>query len=170
MTNVIYPTTNFKATEQIVVERGEGVYVYDNKGKQYLEGLAGLWCTSLGYGNQELIDAATAQMGQLSYYHAFGGKTHPTMMALADKIRDMVPVDNAKIFFGNSGSDANDTFIEILRYYANATGRPEKRKIITRERGYHGVTVASGALTSLPANLTHFDAPVDALGDRKSVV
>lgn len=164
MTNVIYPTTNFKATEQIVVERGEGVYVYDNKGKQYLEGLAGLWCTSLGYGNQELIDAATAQMGQLSYYHAFGGKTHPTMMALADKIRDMVPVDNAKIFFGNSGSDANDTFIKILRYYANATGRPEKRKIITRERGYHGVTVASGALTSLPANLTHFDAPVDALG------
>lgn len=164
MTNVIYPTTNFKATEQIVIERGEGVYVYDNHGKQYLEGLAGLWCTSLGYGNKELIEAATAQMSQLSYYHSFGGKTHPTMMALADKIRDMVPVDNAKIFFGNSGSDANDSFIKILRYYSNAIGKPEKRKIITRERGYHGVTVASGALTSLPANLTHFDAPVEALG------
>jgi adenosylmethionine-8-amino-7-oxononanoate aminotransferase len=164
MTNVIYPTTNFKATEQIVIERGEGIYVYDNQGKQYLEGLAGLWCTSLGYGNEELIEAATAQMRQLSYYHSFGGKTHPTMMALADKIRDMVPVENAKIFFGNSGSDANDTFIKILRYYSNAIGKPQKRKIITRERGYHGVTVASGALTSLPANLTHFDAPVEALG------
>ena len=76
----------------------------------------------------------------------------------------MVPVDNAKIFFGNSGSDANDTHIKLLRYYANATGRPEKRKIITRERAYHGVTVAAGALTSLPANLAHFDAPVEALG------
>lgn len=164
MTNVIYPTTNFKATEQLVIERGEGVYVYDANGKQYLEGLAGLWCTSLGYGNQELIDAATAQMGQLSYYHAFGGKTHPTVMALADKISGMVPVENAKVFFGNSGSDANDTFVKILRYYSNAIGKPQKRKIITRERAYHGVTVASGALTSLPANLTHFDAPIEALG------
>lgn len=164
MTNVIYPTTNFKATEQLVIERGEGIYVYDDHGKQYLEGVAGLWCTSLGYGNQELIDAATAQLGQLSFYHSFGGKTHPMVMALADKIRGMVPVDNAKIFFGNSGSDANDTFIKILRYYSNAIGKPEKRKIITRERGYHGVTVAAGALTSLPANLTHFDAPVEALG------
>lgn len=164
MTNVIYPTTNFKATEELIIERGEGVYVYDNKGKQYLEGLAGLWCTSLGYGNRELMEAANSQMGQLAYYHAFGGKTHPTVMALADKLHEMVPVKDAKIFFGNSGSDANDTLIKILRYYANATGNTQKRKIITRERAYHGVTVASGALTSLPANLTHFDPPTDALG------
>ena len=164
MTNVIYPTTNFKATEQLVIERGEGIYVYDSNGNRYLEGLAGLWCTSLGYGNRELIDAANEQMGKLSYYHSFGGRTHPTVMALADKLHEMVPVDNAKIFFGNSGSDANDTHIKLLRYYANAVGRPEKRKIITRERAYHGVTVAAGALTSLPANLAHFDAPVEALG------
>jgi len=164
MTNVIYPTTNFKATEQLVIERGEGVYVYDNQGRRYLEGLAGLWCTSLGYGNRELIDAANEQMGKLAYYHSFGGKTHPTVMALADKLHAMLPVEDAKIFFGNSGSDANDTHIKLLRYYFNAIGRPEKRKIITRERGYHGVTVAAGALTSLPANLTHFDTPVEALG------
>ena len=164
MTNVIYPTTNFKATEQLVIERGEGIYVYDSNGNRYLEGLAGLWCTSLGYGNRELIDAANEQMGKLSYYHSFGGRTHPTVMALADKLHEMVPVDNAKIFFGNSGSYANDTHIKLLRYYANAVGRPEKRKIITRERAYHGVTVAAGALTSLPANLAHFDAPVEALG------
>ncbi len=164
MTNVIYPTTNLSSTEELVIERGEGVYVYDSSGKQYLEGLAGLWCTSLGYGNRELIEAANEQLGQLAYYHAFGGKTHPTVMALADKLHEMVPVQDAKVFFGNSGSDANDTHIKLLRYYANATGQPQKRKIITRERAYHGVTVASGALTSLPANLTHFDPPVDALG------
>jgi adenosylmethionine-8-amino-7-oxononanoate aminotransferase len=164
MSNVIYPTTNLHATEELVIERGEGVYVYDSNGKQYLEGLAGLWCTSLGYGNRELMDAASEQMGQLAYYHAFGGKTHPTVMALADKLHDMVPVKDAKVFFGNSGSDANDTLLKLVRYHSNASGNPQKRKIITRDRAYHGVTVASGALTSLPANLTHFDPPTEALG------
>jgi adenosylmethionine-8-amino-7-oxononanoate aminotransferase len=164
MTNVIYPTTNLKAVEQLVLERGEGVYVFDNQGKQYLEGLAGLWCTSLGYGNQELIDTVSEQLGKLSYSHMFGGKSHQPGIDLADKLADMVPMDNAKVFFGNSGSDGNDTHIKILRYYFNAIGKPEKRKIITRERAYHGVTVAAGSLTSLPANLTHFDPPLDALG------
>lgn len=164
MSRVIYPTTNLAATEQLVIERGEGVYVYDDKGKRYLEGLAGLWCTSLGYGNQELVEAAKSQLGQLAYYHSFGGKTHPTVMELADRIAEMVPVADARVFFGNSGSDANDTHIKLLRYWSNAIGKPEKQKIITRERAYHGVTVASGSLTSLPANLTHFDPPTEALG------
>lgn len=164
MNAMIYPTTNFTATEQLTIARGDGVYVYDNNGKQYLEGLAGLWCTSLGYGNQELIETAKEQMSTLAYSHLFGGKTHQVGIDLADKLAAMLPVDNAKIFFGNSGSDANDTQIKLLRYYFNAIGQPQKRKIITRERAYHGVTVASGSLTSLPANLTHFDAPLDALG------
>ena len=76
MTSMVYPTTNFKALEQLVVERGEGVYVYDNNGKQCIEGMAGLWCTALGYGNQELVDVATEQLKKLSYTHMFGGKTH----------------------------------------------------------------------------------------------
>lgn len=164
MHNVIYPTTNLASVEQITIERGEGVYVYDSQGRRYLEGLAGLWCTALGYGNQELIDAAAEQMGKLAYYHAFGGKTHPSIMELADKLSEMVPVENAKVFFGNSGSDANDTLLKIIRYHANATSNPKRTKVITRERAYHGVTVASGGLTSLPANLTHFDPPMDALG------
>ena len=161
---MIYPTTNLTTVEKLVIARGEGVYVYDNQGKQYLEGMAGLWCTALGYGNQELIDTASKQMSTLAYSHLFGGKAHQVGIDLADKLASIVPVDNAKIFFGLSGSDANDTQIKLLRYYFNATGQPEKRKIITRERAYHGVTVASGALTSLPVNLTHFDAPLDALG------
>ena len=161
---VIYPTTNLTATEQLIIERGEGVYVYDNQGKQYLEGMSGLWCTGLGYGNQELIDTISDQLSKLSFTHMFGGKSHQPGIDLANKLADMVPVKEARVFFGNSGSDANDTHIKLLRYYANAIGKPGKRKIITRERGYHGVTVAAGALTTLPANRTHFDAPLEALG------
>ncbi len=164
MSAVIYPTTNLKATEQLVIERGEGVYVYDKQGRQYLEGMAGLWCTGLGYGNREMIDCISEQLGKLSFTHMFGGKTHQPGMDLADKLAGMVPVRDAKVFFGNSGSDANDTHLKLLRYYFNAIGRPKKRKIITRERAYHGVTVAAGSLTSLPANLAHFDAPLEALG------
>ncbi|MEM1112651.1 MAG: aminotransferase [Pseudomonadota bacterium] len=164
MTQMIYPTTNFTAVEQLQLERGEGVYVFDKQGKRYLEGMAGLWCTALGYGNQELVDTAAEQMAKLPYSSLFGGKTHGPGMELADRLSAMVPMDRARVFFGNSGSDANDTHLKLLRYYANAIGKPERRKIITRERAYHGVTLASGGLTSLPANLAHFDAPLEALG------
>ncbi|MGR3759848.1 aminotransferase [Roseobacteraceae bacterium NS-SX3] len=163
MAPVIYPTTNLTATEQLVLDRGEGIYVYDTDGNKYIEGLAGLWCTSLGYSNTEVMDAITEQLHKLPFSHTFGGKTHEPIMQLAEKLKAMVPVEDAYIFFGNSGSDANDTHYKMLRYYFNAIGKPEKRKIITRERGYHGVTVAAGSLTSLPANLAHFDAPVEAL-------
>lgn len=164
MSEIIYPTTNLKVTETLTIERGDGAYVYDSEGNQYLEGLAGLWCTSLGYNNRELIDTAAEQMGKLAYSHMFGGKTHQVGMDLADKLSAMVPVENAKVFFGNSGSDANDTHVKMLRYYFNAIGKPEKFKIIARERSYHGVTVAAASLTGLPPNHTHFDLPFDALG------
>lgn len=164
MSTIIYPTTNLKHTETLTIEKGEGVYVYDNQGKRYIEAMAGLWCTSLGYGNQELIDAASKQMATLSYSHMFGGKTHQVGMDLSEKISAMVPIKDSHVFFGNSGSDANDTNIKLLRYYFNAIGQPEKFKIIARERSYHGVTVASASLTGLPANHTHFDLPFDALG------
>lgn len=163
MAPVIYPTTNLTATEQLCLDHAKGIYVYDKDGKEYIEGLAGLWCTSLGYGNAEVIEAITDQLTKLSFSHTFGGKTHEPIQELAEKLKAMVPVEDAYFFFGNSGSDANDTHYKMLRYYFNAIGKPEKRKIITRERGYHGVTVAAGSLTSLPANLAHFDAPVEAL-------
>ena len=86
MTHMIYPTTNFKAIEQMQIDRGEGVYVYDSNGNRYLEGMAGLWCTSLGYGNQELIETTTEQMSKLTYSHLFGGKTHAPAIELADRI------------------------------------------------------------------------------------
>jgi adenosylmethionine-8-amino-7-oxononanoate aminotransferase len=164
MSHVIYPTTNLKAIEQMVIERGEGVYVYDSSGARYLEGMAGLWCTALGYGNEEVVETAARQMRTLAYSHMFGGKTHPVAMELADKLAAMVPVEGAQVFFGNSGSDANDSLFKLLRYYHNAIGKPGKYKIIARERGYHGVTVAAAALTGLPANHAHFSLPFEALG------
>ena len=96
--------------------------------------------------------------------HLFGGKSHPSAIELSEKLASIAPIDDARVFLGTSGSDANDTQIKNLRYYFNAIGKPEKRKIISRDKGYHGVTVASASLTGLSAMHTHFDLPVDALG------
>lgn len=164
MSQMIYPTTNFASVETLNIVRGDGVYVYDNQGKQYLEGMSGLWCASLGFNNAELIEAAKTQMETIAYAHMFGGKTHEPGMKLADKLSSMVPMDNARVFMGSSGSDANDTQIKLLRYYFAAIGKPEKRKIIARERSYHGVTVGAACLTGLPINQTNFDLPIEALG------
>ncbi len=164
MTSLLYPTTNLTQVEQLNIVRGEGIYVYDDKGNRYLEGLSALWCAALGYGNDELIDAITTQLRTLPYSHMFGGRTHPLAMKLADTLGEMVPVPDAKIFFANSGSEANDSHVKMLHYYFNVTGQPKKKKIIALERSYHGVTVAAAALTGLPVMHTHFDIPVDALG------
>mgnify|MGYP001469479748 FL=1 len=164
MSQMIYPTTNFASVETLNIVRGDGIYVYDNQGKQYLEGMSGLWCASLGFNNAELIDAAKTQMETIAYAHMFGGKTHEPGMKLADKLSSMVPMENARVFMGSSGSDANDTQIKLLRYYFAAIGQPQKRKIIARERSYHGVTVGAACLTGLPINQTNFDLPIDALG------
>lgn len=164
MTSLLYPTTNLTQVEQLNIVRGEGIYVYDEHGNRYLEGLAALWCSALGYGNEELIDAITHQLKTLPYSHMFGGRTHQVAMDLADRLSAMVPVPEAKIFFANSGSEANDSHIKMLRYYFNVTGQPQKKKIIAFDRSYHGVTMAAAALTGLPVMHTHFDVPVDALG------
>ncbi|MEQ8262120.1 aminotransferase [Pseudohaliea sp.] len=164
MSSVIYPSTNPAATEQWLSQRGEGVYVFDDKGKRYLEALSGLWCNALGYGNQELIEAAREQMQTLAYSHLFGGRSHAPAMRLAEELAAVVPVRSAKSFFGTSGSDANDTHWKLLRYYFNAIGQPQRRKLIAREGAYHGVTVAAAAMTGLPINHQHFDLPMEALG------
>ena len=164
MSSIIYPVTNLAAVEQLNIVSGKGVYVYDDAGNQYLEGLSGLWCSALGYGNEELIAAINSQLKTLSYSHLFGGRTHPVVMELADKLAAMLPVPDARIFFSNSGSEANDSHIKMLRYYSNAIGKPQKKKIIALDRGYHGVTVASASLTGLPVMHSHFDLPAEALG------
>jgi 4-aminobutyrate---pyruvate transaminase len=161
--HVLHPTTNLKQHAEVgptVHERAEGVYLWDNKGNQYLEGMAGLWCTALGYGNEELADVAAEQMKKMSYSQLFAGKTNEPSVLLAEKLIDMAPFDASRVFFGLSGSDANDTQVKLMWYYNNAIGRPEKKKIISRTRGYHGVTVASGSLTGLPPFHNAFDLPM----------
>ena len=150
--HLLHPTTNLKAHASqgpAVHLKAEGVYLWDNRGKQYIEGMAGLWCTALGYGNAELARVAEEQMRKLSYSQLFAGKTNEPSVLLAEKLNEISPMAPGRVFFGCSGSDANDTQVKLMWYYNNAIGRPEKKKIISRKRGYHGVTVASGSLTGL---------------------
>ncbi len=160
---VIHPYTNLAKHREVgplVLEEGKGVYVYDNEGRQYIEGLAGLWCTSLGYGNEELIEAAASQMRRLSYTHIFAHKSNDMAIELAETLKELVPCDASKVLFCCSGSEANDMQVKMTWYYNNARGKPEKKKIIARTKGYHGVTVAAGSLTGLPMVHTDFDLPI----------
>ncbi len=160
---LVHPYTNLAAhreTGPLILERGQGVFVYDTAGKDYIEGMAGLWCTSLGYSNEELVETAAAQMRKLPFTHLFSGRSHDPAIELAEKLKEIAPVPISKVFYGASGSDANDTQIKLVWYMNNALGRPRKKKIIARLKGYHGVTVASASLTGLPYNHIDFDLPI----------
>lgn len=160
---LVHPYTNLATHREVgplILERGEGVFVYDTTGKNYIEGMAGLWCTSLGYSNEELVEVATEQLRKLPFTHIFSGRSHDPAIELAEKLKEIAPVPISKVFYGASGSDANDTQIKLVWYINNALGRPQKKKIISRLKAYHGVTVASASLTGLPANHTDFDLPI----------
>jgi len=164
---LLHPYTNeskLAATGLMTITEGRGIYVRDDKGRTLIEGLAGLWCTALGFGNERLADAASRAMRRLSFYHGFGGKSHPAMEELATRLQAIAPASPdgpmAKVFFANSGSEANDTAIKLVWYANNALGRPRKKKIIGRRRGYHGVTIASASLTGIPNNHRAFDLPL----------
>lgn len=163
---LVHPYTNLathRQTGPLVLESGKGIYVYDSSGKEYIEGMAGLWCTSLGYSNQELVETAYEQMKKLPFTHIFGGRSHDPAIELAEKLKEIAPVPISKVFYGASGSDANDTQVKIVWYLNNALGRPQKKKIISRLKGYHGVTVASASLTGLPNNHIDFDLPLPGI-------
>jgi 4-aminobutyrate--pyruvate transaminase len=160
---LVHPYINlasFRDTGPLIIERAQGVHVYDTDGKPYIEGMAGLWCTALGYGNDELVEAATAQMRKLSFAHLFTGKSHDPAIELAEKLKEIAPVPISKVFFCNSGSEANDTLIKLVWYLNNALGRPQKKKIISRIKAYHGVTIAAASLTGLQTNHRDFDLPL----------
>ncbi len=144
----------------LIIENGKGVHVWDNSGNKYIEAMAGLWSTALGFSEQRLVDVATQQMQKLPYYHTFAHKGHGQAADLAHKLVEMVPGPMSKAFFTNSGSEAIDTAIKLCWYRSNALGKPEKKKIIARNRAYHGVTTAGACLTGLPANQTSFDCIV----------
>lgn len=163
---LLHPYTNavqHRKTGPHVIETGEGVYVYDDTGKRFIEGMAGLWCAGLGFGDAELIDAAKEQLDKLPYYHLFGGRSFEPAIELAEKLKEVAPMPISKVIYQSSGSEANDTQIKLAWYYNNARGKPEKKKIISRVKGYHGVTIVSASLTGLPYNHKHFDLPVDRI-------
>jgi L-2,4-diaminobutyrate transaminase len=144
----------------IVMAGGKGVWLEDINGKRYLDGMAGLWCVNVGYGRKELAEAMRDQAETLSYCHAFSSMSSDKPALLAERLIESAPVPMSKVFFGNSGSDANDTQVKLVWYYNNVRGKPEKKKIISRRRGYHGVTVVSGSLTGLPFAHGGFDLPL----------
>jgi 4-aminobutyrate--pyruvate transaminase len=161
--NVLHPYTDLQAHQQVgpvVISRGKGVRVWDESGKEYIESVAGLWCAALGFDNERLVQAAANQMRKLPFYHAFTAKSHEPMIDLAEMLIQRAPVPMSKVFFANSGSEANDSAIKMVWYLNNALGRPKKKKIIGRLKGYHGITIGSASLTGLPANHRSFDVPL----------
>jgi 4-aminobutyrate--pyruvate transaminase len=160
---LVHPYTNLKTHQTkgpLIITHGRGVNVYDDQGKEYIEGLAGLWCVSLGFHEPRLVEAARRQMEVLPYYHSFASKSHGPLIELAERVLDLLPESMSKVFFNNSGSEANDTAIKLVWYYNNARGRPQKKKIVSRIKAYHGVTIASASLTGLPNNHRDFDLPI----------
>lgn len=159
----LHSYTNARALERdgsLVIDRGEGIYVYDVSGKKYIEAMSGLWSVGVGFGESRLVEAAARQMAKLPYYHTFTARSHAPSIELAEKLIQMAPVPMSKAYFTNSGSEANDTAVKMVWYRSNALGKPEKKKIISRIKGYHGVTVASASLTGLPNNHRSFDLPL----------
>ena len=161
---VLHPYTpihRLREAGPLVIARGKGVFVYDTQGKSYIEGMSGLWCAGLGFGEEELVEAATEQLRTLPYYHLFGAKGMEPAIELAEKLKEIAPIPVSKVLFTSSGSEANDTQVKLAWYMNNALGRPNKKKIISRNKAYHGVTVMSASLTGLPNNHAGWDLPVD---------
>ncbi len=152
---------SLEETPPLVIMGGKGVHIYDDEGKEYIDGVAGMWCANLGFSEQALIDAAIEQFRALPYYHSLIDKTTEPMGRLAEHLKRIAPAPMARVFFANSGSEANDTLVKLAWYYNNALGRPAKKKIISRMMGFHGVTCAAGSVTGIPQMHMDFDLPVN---------
>jgi 4-aminobutyrate--pyruvate transaminase len=162
--NLVHPYTPlhaFAPTGPMVIRRGDGVYIEDDQGRRYLEAMSGLWCAALGFSDQRLVEAATRQMRELPYYHLFAGRSNEPSIELSERLLRLTShLGMDKVLYANSGSEANDTAVKLIWYYFNALGKPQKKKLIARERGYHGVTVMTASLTGLPYNHADFDLPI----------
>jgi putrescine aminotransferase len=145
----LHPFTNHKSLREgraRVMVRGDGPYIWDSEGKRILDGMAGLWTCNVGYGRKELAQAAYDQMVELPFYNTFFKTTHPPVVALSRKLAELAPDNLNQIFFGSSGSEANDTAIRLIRHYWVPKGEPNRRIIISRKSAYHGSTIAAGSM------------------------
>ncbi|MEK6722782.1 MAG: hypothetical protein ABS86_01760 [Sphingobium sp. SCN 64-10] len=150
---------DLKAEGTMMMESGSGVRVRDIHGKEYLDGMAGLWCVNLGYGRKEISEAIARQSEKLSFFHTFNGMSTDVVGECAEALLARAPVPMSRIFFGTSGSDANETQLKIIWVYNNLRGKPEKKKVIARWNAYHGSGVATASLTGLPGMHNLFDLP-----------
>lgn len=160
----IHPATNFRQHEKVgplIVERGEGIRIFDADGKSYIEGMAGLWCASLGFSEQRLADAAARQYAKLPYQQTFAHRSNEAVIDLAEALIQKSPVPMSKVMFQSSGSEANDAAIKLVWYYHTAADNPSKRKIIARKGAYHGTTIASASLTGIDGFHKGFGIPLD---------
>ena len=163
---VLHPSTSIadhlRTGPRIMVE-GSGVMLTDASGRRYLDAFAGLWCVNIGYGRAEVADAIAAQSRRLGFYHTFSSMSNEPQIRLADRLLGMVPGRMSKVFFANSGSEANDTQVKLVWYYNNLRGKPQKKKIISRLGAYHGSTIAAASLTGLPTFHRAFDLPLPGI-------
>lgn len=159
----LHPFTSVAAILQdgpLVIDKGRGVYVEDDRGRELIDGAAGLWCVNVGHGREEIITAIEQQMRRLDFFQSFSGATNEPIARLSTRILELAPVTMSRVFFGNSGSDAADSAIKMVTLYNNLRGKPKKKNFISRWRGYHGVTVAAGSLTGLASVHRLFDLPL----------
>jgi L-2,4-diaminobutyrate transaminase len=161
---VFHPFTQLDRHEQVgsptMIVEGSGACVTDIHGRSYIDAMAGLWCVNVGYGRKEIADTLHEHAGRLGYYHAFSSMGTDQPGLLAERLIEIAPSGMSKVFFGCTGSDANDTQVKLVWFYNNVLGRPEKKKIIARQRGYHGVSVMSAGLTGLRGMHENFDLPL----------
>jgi L-2,4-diaminobutyrate transaminase len=161
---VFHPFTQLDQHERVgssgMIVEGSGARVRDVHGREYIDAMAGLWCVNIGYGRREIAEALREHAERLGYYHAFSSMGSDVPAVLAERLITLAGRGMSKVFFGCTGSDANDTQVKIAWYYNNVLGRPEKKKIIARRRGYHGVTVMAASLTGLPGLHVNFDLPL----------
>lgn len=163
--SVLHPFTQLKdfATGKIgdptIVSGGKGIRIEDTQGHSYIDGFAGLYCVNIGYGRTEVAEAIARQAYKLAYYHTYAAHTTEELAILSDRLIRMAPGKPSKVFFGLSGSDANETQAKLVWYYNNLRGQPRKKKIISRERGYHGCSVISGSMTGMQFYHDHMDLP-----------
>lgn len=159
----LHPQTNLSLHEMlgpVVISHGSGATITDTEGRTYIEGMSGLWCTALGLSEKRLADVAYAQLLKLPYYQNFAHRSTEPGIALAEKLLEIAPVPMSKVLFQSSGSEANDTAVKLAWYHFTAQGRPEKRKIIARLRGYHGTSIGSASITGLPNLHRDFNLPL----------
>ena len=162
----LHPFTDHKELHQKksrIITRGEGVYIYDADGNKLLDGMSGLWCVNIGYGRDELVDAAAAQMRVLPYYNSFFQCANPPSIELARMLQEVSQPQLNRVFFAGSGSESNDTIVRMVRRYWDLMDQPERHTIISRKNAYHGSTVAAASLSGMKAMHRQSGLPIPGI-------